>query len=233
MKALQLSEIVRNDAFHSGILDNKPVQVSHRGKTGWHLYKGYLQEGNLNDGIQLAELTPTFGEGETYSGEIGISFRIGHRKMVCHTAGHLPHIDWPNNLTAIQRRAFKRQNPLGYLSMWMWPSNKRTHDHVLNAEVLNMSSGGIQIFMPEKELEDCYYCVINSKPRITSDALVRTTEPAQNGHIIVSMQFVGLELDPSIVVLKKLVLLMSRYARKAQQTFNETLKRNDNFILDI
>jgi hypothetical protein len=216
MKAVQLAEVVRNDALVSSIVDKKHVQISHKGEKGWQLYKAHLKEGDMNKGIQLAEITPTFGEGGSFSGEVGISFRLGHKKMLFHASGHSPQVEWPNNLTAVQRKAFERQDPKTCLSLRMWPLEDRAN--IIHGEVRNISTGGLQVSIRNKgeELADCYSCAINADHCIVADAIVRKVDPVENERLLVGMQFVGLELDRSLIQIRRLIKLVSKLSRRRQ-----------------
>lgn len=218
MKATELSEPARNNALNDSIGSKKPVQVSHKGESGWQLYKGYLQQGNIREGITLGQLTPVFGEKRTFSGDVGISFRLGHKKMMCHTSGDSSCLKWPTNLTSVQRKAFERYSPPECLAIRMRPLEDRDSD-VIYGEVKNISTGGLQVSIRDKgkELLDSYSCSIDSDPCIVADTVVRAITPIEDERLLVGMQFVGLELEPSLATMKRVIKVVSRYARRNER----------------
>ncbi|MCC7293717.1 MAG: PilZ domain-containing protein [Phycisphaerales bacterium] len=208
-----------------GILDEARARgsrltISHRSRDGWRLYPGqFLRDaaggGGLWVRVSAEENRELSGEGVrealTPGQEVGLTFRRGHKKCICHSTIEHSRADGaslclqlatPTQIQELQRRVFERTLP---------PCDKPIRVHVrtrelpaasngrITGQLEDISAGGMRVratMSAPISLGASYLCILeggSSRQALELDAVLRHAEAPVNGTASLGLQFIGME----------------------------------------
>lgn len=208
-----LSNADAYQAMLSSIEKKSRIRITQRNDTDWQIYKSHLKSGSFEHGITMGEQHLTYGRKGALSGEVGISLRLGHHKLLFSTIIQNNSLIWPTKIAKLSRRAFERQQPKDSLTVRFWTPKNREQVY---AQLEDISTGGMQISTIARDYKiGPYLCTIDySTISVHTNAILRTVDLSKNQkRVTLGFQFVGLEFDPQIAV--KLAGLTSKLARQS------------------
>jgi c-di-GMP-binding flagellar brake protein YcgR len=218
------------------------VSITHRRADGWRLYKSSFQPRCVPGKYLLLEpAAPRAGrelEPLAAGTEIGVTFRIGHKKCLFSSAilanqdaAEAFTVAWPSEIQQMQRRAFERAVPPPgeVIAVRFWPTApsgaptdaKRT---VYYGELEDVSAGGIRInaaavdILHEGQSFECLFAPRRGTPPILCEATLRHRESADRGRASLGLQFIGLETTPDgRATLERLASVVSDFQRRGRR----------------
>ncbi len=200
-----------------GILDEARARgsrltISHRSRDGWRLYPGqFVREAPDGDGPWVRVSGEGVHEALRAGQEVGLTFRRGHKKCICHSTIESSRADGsslclqlatPSQIQELQRRVFERTLP---------PADKPIRVHVrtrelpvaasgrITGQLEDISAGGMRVkaaMTAPISLGATYLCVLeggSSRQALELDAVLRHAEAPVNGTASLGLQFIGME----------------------------------------
>lgn len=200
-----------------GILDEARAResrltISHRSRDGWRLYPGqFLREAPHGDGLWVRVSGAGISEALSAGQEVGLTFRRGHKKCICHSTVENSRDDGgslclqlatPSQIQELQRRVFERTLP---------PADKPIRVHVrtrelpvaptgrITGQLEDISAGGMRVkatMTAPISLGATYLCILeggSSRQALELDAVLRHAEAPVNGTASLGLQFIGME----------------------------------------
>lgn len=182
-----------DEALANCITRKVPVLITQRNNKGWQVYKTTVTSSSLKNNITTGEQVLTYGKDSHFSGEVGVSFRRGHHKLLFCSTLQDNTLTWPTKVMKIPRRAYDRRCPKDAITVRFWAGgSERTY-----SQLEDISMGGMQISAKAGEFETgSYLCSIDLDEPIIVDAILRKSELQNNDkRNTLSFQFVGLEFN--------------------------------------
>lgn len=192
------------------------IRITRRNDTDWQMYKSRLESGSFEHGIAVGEQYLTYGRGGAPSGEVGVSLRLGHHKLLFSTTLQNNSLTWPTKIAKLSRRAFERQQPRDSLTVRFWTAENQEQ---IYAQLEDISTGGMQISAVARDYKiGPYLCSIDHpKIPVHANAILRTVDLSENQkRVTLGFQFVGLEFDPQTTI--KLTGLTRKLSRQKIRT---------------
>ena len=221
-----------------------PLTITNKtDDNSWHVFKSNL----LSIHAGRIEITQPVSKAdncamEAVAGqEIAVTFKKGYNKclfvsrVISQSQFELPDttvvssitLYRPEQIEKIQRRAYDRtevpsDEPV-IVTFWASDDRKKTYQ----AELLNISAGGVGIRMPESDMpqwQDNQQCDMHfvplpgQEPIVTQGRFRHNTEVSRDGNVSVGFQFVGLELtEHGRSLLRRIGRIVTVYQKQTQQ----------------
>lgn len=214
-----ISPFELDEALANCIARKVPILITKKNDKDWQVYRTILTSSSLRNNITTGEQSLTHGKDGHSSGEVGVSFRRRHHKLLFCSTLQGNTLTWPTEVMKIPRRAYDRRCPKGIITVRFWAGGSER----VYSQLEDISTGGMQVSAKAGEYETgSYLCSIDLDKPITVDAILRKSELQNNGRNTLSFQFVGLEFNqPTASRLMKLTreitLQMHQSARKAER----------------
>lgn len=109
MSSVSHSEL--DQALVNCITRKAPVLITQKNKEDWQVCKTVLTSSSLKSHITTGEQSIAYGKEGGPSGEVGVSFRQGHHKLLFHSTLQGNTLTWPTKIMKIPRRAYNRRCP--------------------------------------------------------------------------------------------------------------------------
>ena len=206
-----LSNAEADQVIMRSIKKKSRIRITRRNGTDWQMHKSHLS-GSFKHDITVGEQHLTYGHEGAPSGEIGVSLRLGHHKLLFSTTIQNDSLTWPTKIAKLSRRAFERQQPKDSLTVKFW--TVKNWEQVY-ARLEDISTGGMQVSTVAGDYKiGPYLCAIDhSKIFVHTNAILRTVDLSKNQkRATLGFQFVGLEFDPQTTV--KLVEFTNELSRQ-------------------
>lgn len=186
----------------------KPISITERTGNNWQITKALIISGSFRDGLTIVKKEDNT---ETNSdGEVAVSFRRGHAKLIFNTRRRNNRLLWPSEMLKVSRRAYERQIPKETTTVRFWKDGHR--EQMYYGQLEDVSTGGMRVSVRSKEYEPgCYYVAIDHKEPITATAILRSEAETDDNRQFLSFQFIGLEFDKE--AMQKLVRLTQKLSK--------------------
>jgi c-di-GMP-binding flagellar brake protein YcgR len=216
-----VARTIVDQVLQDAVNDKRRVTLTFETADGWHMFKGEFVSGSPSSRqLRLRALIveeSSRGHLPAAGGNIGITFRVGHKKsMFSGTVAAIEigkqeatlMVGWPEQIHQFQRRVFERAAPPRdtVVAVRLWREDE-TESHseertIRHGQLEDLSAGGMRVRMANPrdiELGRTYRCAFAprpGKPAIVLDALARHREAREQGRASLGFQFIGLEASP-------------------------------------
>lgn len=193
MPILTVTRCNIDEILSSAIREGARVNITRKTQNGWQLLKSKFQGISL-DGIEIAPPITTYGEDQELCGNIGISFRKGHQKLIFKTQCSKNTLTRPIRMIQVGRVLYKKQIPNQSETVRFWKEEQTTRN-IHYGELVDISGGGLSVKTPQPHPPGQYICAVDVEPNIAILSLLKRCEPENNRHLL-SFQFLGIDFDP-------------------------------------
>ena len=187
--------MVLDEVLASSVEKSKPIVLTTKAGNEWNLHKSYFKSLTQAQKITCDPPERRYGSDNIPSGKVGVSFRVGHKKVIFHSTFHENRIAWPTKFAILQRTAYAPCEPPTVITVRLREIHQKNSTAISHGQLINFSAGGMKVSLGNKPFESgCYACAIDTNKVVTANAITKNIREA-NGRTHVSFQFVGLEFD--------------------------------------